>query len=131
MKQFVTWLPVDVAAVAMLDLLKSSPKVSSPCTYVNLVHPHPVEWNKLFEVASNHLQVELVPYKDWLERLRSFKDRGTAESSDHLLEFFLQSRGLGDGIFTRDRTLELCPSLRGTKPLDGQDMLKYLVFWGL
>ncbi|KXN82193.1 Polyketide synthase HetM [Leucoagaricus sp. SymC.cos] len=126
----VTWLPVDDAAKAIVHLLKS-PSASPSCSYISLVHPSPVDWNKLFGAAAKSLQLDFIAYEDWLKKLQSHRENlanGAAEAPDDLTEFFLQGN-LGDGRFTMDRTLELCPSLRTVEPLEPTDILKYLAFW--
>lgn len=125
-----TWLPVDDAAAAILDLLKTSQTIPSPCAYINLVHPHPISWNKIFETAADRLELTLVPHDEWFKQLRSRKGslvNGTAEASD-LTEFFLQGK-FGDGKFAMDHTLQLCPTLKEVKPLGSADVIKYLEFW--
>ncbi|KAJ3572833.1 hypothetical protein NP233_g2821 [Leucocoprinus birnbaumii] len=127
----VTWLPVDSAATALLDLFKYSSKSSAPCAYVNLVHPSPVNWDVLFKAAANHLKLNFIGYDDWLDQLRDRKGtfaNGTAEASDDLADFFLRGH-LGDGNFAMEHTLELCSSLKAVQTLDSADVLRYLSFW--
>ncbi|KXN87847.1 L-aminoadipate-semialdehyde dehydrogenase large subunit, partial [Leucoagaricus sp. SymC.cos] len=127
----VSWLPVDNAAEAIVDLLKISPTASPSCVYINLVHPSPVAWNKLFEAAVESLHIDFIVYEDWLKKLQSRRENlidDLAEASDDLMEFFLQGK-LGGGLFTMDWTLELCLTLGTLKPLEPTDILKYLVFW--
>ncbi|KAF7761593.1 hypothetical protein Agabi119p4_9585 [Agaricus bisporus var. burnettii] len=127
----VTWLPVDAAATAFLDLLKYSGNASPPIAYLNLVHPQPTPWNDLFKAVADHLQLDFIPYNKWTELLRSkanvLADQDHEASTD--LTGFLSGDHLGAGKFKLDITLENCPSLKDVKALEGEDLIKCLDFW--
>lgn len=128
-----TWLPVDAAATAFLDLLKHSGNASPapPIAYLNLVHPRPTPWNDLFKSVADHLQLDFIPYNKWTELLRSkanvLADQDHEASTD--LTGFLSGDHLGAGKFKLDITLENCPSLKDVKALEGEDLIKCLDFW--
>ena len=60
-------LPSDVVAGAVLDLMcaQESPSV------VNVVHPRPVPWSRIFNAISDTLgsRLPLVPFNQWLAKL--------------------------------------------------------------
>lgn len=58
---------MDTVAGAVLNLIVSS---ESP-SVVNVVHPRPVSWTKVFNTISNTLgsHIPLVSYHDWLAKL--------------------------------------------------------------
>ncbi|KAG9010812.1 hypothetical protein FRB94_009719 [Tulasnella sp. JGI-2019a] len=62
---YITWLPVDVAASAILDLRDSKHQT------LHITHPHPVAWSLLMRSFSSLLHVPLIPFKNWVERLES------------------------------------------------------------
>ncbi|OCB92288.1 acetyl-CoA synthetase-like protein [Sanghuangporus baumii] len=61
----VSWLPIDIAAEVIAELRNSVAPV------LHLAHPHPVPWSSVFQVASQELQLPLVPYNDWFRALTS------------------------------------------------------------
>ncbi|KXN91843.1 hypothetical protein AN958_11866 [Leucoagaricus sp. SymC.cos] len=127
----ISWLSVDDAAKTIVDLLKILPTALPSCIYINLVHPSPVAWNKLFEVAVESFYIDFIVYENWLKKLQLHRENPAgdlAEISDNLMESFFQDK-LGDGLFMMDQTLELCPTLRILKSLGLTDILKYLAFW--
>ncbi|KAJ7753642.1 hypothetical protein DFH07DRAFT_921322 [Mycena maculata] len=91
----VTWLPVQVAAAAIIDFLEIGPSTR----IVHLVNPQPVPWSTLGKIIASELSVPLVPYAEWLSRVESASK--TRKSSGpfrapRLLEFF-RSRNLSTG----------------------------------
>lgn len=63
--QEVSWLPVNVAAAALVDFLEAP----GSTFIVHLIHPRPVTWSALAAVLSSELSVALVPYASWLEKV--------------------------------------------------------------
>jgi hypothetical protein len=127
----VDWLPVDVAAAAILDIAKHTGNSPRPVTYLNLVHPKPTPWNDIFKMVADHLQLDLVPYDKWSELLGAKKialATGDHEDSGDLTEF-LSGGQLGGRGFQMDVALEKCPSLNNVKALDGGDLIKSVIFW--
>lgn len=61
------FLPFDIAAGALLDMLHAS----SPTHIVHLIHPRPVCWNAIARHIAAELSVKLVPYREWLARLEN------------------------------------------------------------
>lgn len=54
--KLVSWLQVDVAASALLEMCSSAEPV------LHVVHPNPVEWRLIVESISKNLAVESIPY---------------------------------------------------------------------
>ena len=81
--QYVAWLPVDDAAVALVDFTDSAEKV------LHLRHPRPVTWPDVFKHFSSELNLPLVPYTDWVTRL----EHGLVASNDASA-----TRGLEHGL---------------------------------
>jgi len=61
----VTWLPVNVAASALVDFLEAP----SSTPIVHLIHPRPVTWSTLAAILSSELSVPVVSYATWLEKV--------------------------------------------------------------
>lgn len=89
--QEISWLPIDIAAAAIVDLDDAVDSV------VHVVHPRPVCWSTIMEPLADILKVPLVPYKEWLSKLEnvaansSLQDRLSSRySAVKLLAFFQQ-----------------------------------------
>ncbi|XP_006456444.1 hypothetical protein AGABI2DRAFT_211390 [Agaricus bisporus var. bisporus H97] len=124
----VTWLPVDTAAAAILDILKKTPP-----TFLNLVHPRPRAWNDIFKATADYLQLGFISYEEWAKQLYARKDTIVHEIQDasvDLVDFFLRGQ-FGDGRYTMDVTLETCPSLKNLEPLEMTHVIKSLPFWNI
>ncbi|EED83358.1 predicted protein [Postia placenta Mad-698-R] len=61
------FLPFDIAANALLDMLHAS----SPTHIVHLIHPRPVCWNVIARHIAKEFSVKLVPYRKWLALLEN------------------------------------------------------------
>jgi hypothetical protein len=129
--QAVTWLPVDAAATAILDIVKHSGNPSPPIAYLNLVHPRPTPWDDIFKAAADHLHLDFVSYDKWVELLglkeNALSDQNLGASED--LRGFLSGGQFGESRFRVDVTLESCPSLKDVKALEGVDLIKSIDFW--
>ncbi|EED78057.1 predicted protein [Postia placenta Mad-698-R] len=63
----VDFLPFDVGAAALVDMLDAS----SPTHIAHLVHPRPTSWNAIAGPIAAALGVELVPFAEWHARLEA------------------------------------------------------------
>ncbi|THH15912.1 hypothetical protein EW146_g4654 [Bondarzewia mesenterica] len=63
-REAVSWIPVDIAASALLDMLGSNEPV------LHLVHPHSVDWSVISDTASQLLGVPSIPYTEWAAKLQ-------------------------------------------------------------
>ncbi|CCM00168.1 uncharacterized protein FIBRA_02196 [Fibroporia radiculosa] len=71
----VSWMPVDIAAAALVEMLDSS------CPVLHLRHPLPVQWSCIMGHFSSMLCLPLVPYAEWVLKLeRSMADAEKARS---------------------------------------------------
>jgi hypothetical protein len=127
----VTWLPVDAAATAVLDIVKQSENPSPPIAHLNLVHPLPTAWDDIFKPVADHMHIDFISYDKWVELLSL---KGNALSDGDLgvsaeLRGFLSAGRFGGSQFKMDVTLDSCPSLKGVKAIEGSDLVKSIEFW--
>ncbi|KAJ7870004.1 hypothetical protein B0H13DRAFT_2557202 [Mycena leptocephala] len=85
----VTWLPVHIAAAAIIDFLETAPGTQ----IVHLINPRPVTWSTLANIIAADRGVPLVPYTEWLSQLENVAQKQTQEDSKsfralRLLPFF-------------------------------------------
>ncbi|KZT25651.1 hypothetical protein NEOLEDRAFT_1064539 [Neolentinus lepideus HHB14362 ss-1] len=79
----VSWLPADVAATAMLDILNCRDSV------LHLRHPMPIAWNDMAIPLAQLLDVTTVPFPEWLACLeREWKAQGVRPVSPYLVSAF-------------------------------------------
>ncbi|KZT01340.1 acetyl-CoA synthetase-like protein [Laetiporus sulphureus 93-53] len=138
----VDWVPLDVAAQAMVEFTKAS----HDYIVVHLVHPHPVSWSSIANSLSRELSVSLVEYTEWLARLESLLDSSHSESLEEvealrdmralrLLPFFrglARTRGgnaLGFPELAVEKAKNLSPTLANGAPLTADDAVKWLTYW--
>lgn len=100
---------------------------------LHLVSPRPVDWDIIFDSIANVLQVPVVPYPKWLDKLKSLASK-VDSTHNHtpvlsLVDFF------GRGVFGDEITLETTKaekasmSLARMKPLDEKDAQNWLTYW--
>ncbi|KAI0060607.1 polyketide synthase [Artomyces pyxidatus] len=143
----VSWLPVDIAAAAMIDMLYTpTPEV------LHLCHPSPIPWNQMMEFFASSLHLPIVPYPDWLSLLESGFLASSSSSGAvpllqpalRLLEFFshvqawmsgssnparLESNGLVPRL-AMEEGLRISATLDKTLPqLRESDVAQWLAYW--
>ncbi|KAJ7844462.1 hypothetical protein B0H13DRAFT_2411530 [Mycena leptocephala] len=85
----VTWLPVHIAAAAIIDFLETAPGTQ----IVHLINPRPGTWSTLANIIAADRDIPLVPYTEWLSQLENVAQKQTQEDSKsfralRLLPFF-------------------------------------------
>ncbi|KAF4618223.1 hypothetical protein D9613_011591 [Agrocybe pediades] len=143
----VDWIPVHLAAKAMVDYRRAGSPGSS--SLVHLVHPQPTPWAKLASIAAQELSVPLVSYTEWLQKLEGTVTQNgesaemTVESLKaipalRLLDFYrvvasnLQKDGNAFGLprLSCENAVRLSPTLsEGIPPLGEEDVKSWLSFW--
>ena len=81
------WLPVHVAAIALFQIRNVSE------TYIHLAHPRTTSWITLAEVVARELNVELVDYDHWIERLFGNNSEDKTHHAVRLLQAYRASGG--------------------------------------
>ncbi|KAI0028244.1 acetyl-CoA synthetase-like protein [Vararia minispora EC-137] len=76
----VSWIPVDIAAVALCEMTSSSEPI------MHLSSPTPISWNAVFAVFAEVLGIPLIAHTEWVERLRDAVEevtlRGKVDAED-------------------------------------------------
>lgn len=138
--QTVNWLPVDVAAAAMVEMFDSPPGV------YHLTHPSPVSWAIPMQEAARIMNVPLVPYAQWLAALEKQASSPTSETLKNnpalrLLDFFryttrrrnltTKTENFLEPELSCAKALKESPTLRSitSTPLGAQDVLKWIGYW--
>ncbi|MCJ1385827.1 hypothetical protein MMC17_008951 [Xylographa soralifera] len=130
-KRLVDWLPVDIAAGTIKDILtEKNPHMCQRCTVFNIVNPSPLPWSILLEILQEcqldrkeDRMVE-VPIQAWTKHL----SRAEAENEEgdrclpavRLLDFF-EAMALEDSqvpCFGTTNTWKVSETLRGCLPVN-------------
>ena len=141
--QEITWIPVDVAATAVIEMRTSNEP------FVNLVHPKPAPAPLIFSAFANALGVPLVSYGDWLAALESSRSEGSdaavAEAIENpaliLLDFFRSvyrpvsaldrdREAFGFPSAAIDRALIAAPiQLANVPPISEENVVSWMTYW--
>ncbi|KAI0369579.1 acetyl-CoA synthetase-like protein [Pilatotrama ljubarskyi] len=125
----VSWVPVDMAASALLEMLCGGEGA------LHLTSPRPVPWNAVFGVLAEQLGVTLVPASEWLAKLRqAAQDTGSAGAAKHepahaLLPFFEAAMSAKQVEFETARAVRVSRALASMNPLGEEDVKKWVRFW--
>lgn len=76
--QAVAWIPMDVVASTVNDLIHSTDNTAQ---LLNVVHPRPTSWNDIFTSVNTELATQLpfVPYAQWLDKLSALASDASIE----------------------------------------------------
>lgn len=125
----VSWLQIDVAASALLEMSGSEESV------LHVVHPKPVEWRFLVDSISSILSLEVIPYDAWIARMQEYVRTRVGSSKEQLkevpglslLDFF---NGLGDEpVLETTKAVRVSPSLNNAERLQASDVEKWINYW--
>ncbi|THV08180.1 acetyl-CoA synthetase-like protein [Dendrothele bispora CBS 962.96] len=141
----ITWIPAQLASRALVDILNiPSDGPGSPC-YVHLIHPRPISWSKLAETIASRLQVELVSYSEWFDRLNQAGKLDPEAAKNiaalKILPFYKDVLARVDASDCEafafpeievKQALQLSPTLsnRDIKQLGEDDAERWLSYWG-
>ncbi|KAI0659473.1 acetyl-CoA synthetase-like protein [Cubamyces menziesii] len=125
-----SWVPVDVAASALLEMLFSGEQV------LHLSSPRSASWNDVFAPLAEQLGVALVSVSEWLNRLRQSAqeaDRGPNvaghESAYNLVPFFEAALSRKEVPFDTQKAVKASPTLANMNQIGREDAMKWVQFW--
>jgi hypothetical protein len=124
---------------------------NSPESMLHLAHPNPVPWNAIFGRIASILNVDLVPYSDWLSRLDSkrleFEGEATAKRGSggnakrpnafNLLDIFYRPAVIHSDPETEaflpristEASKRVVPSFGSMRQLNDDDVDRWLTYW--
>lgn len=130
------WLPVDIAAVAIVELVfrSRSEDDGKDARVFHVSNKTPLSWNTEFlpALASNNLSFETVPPQEWLRRLEK------AVPDHRLLQFFKRVYGVGrdeqaprrrGGAVDLSGARKYSSALSGATKIDKELVGKFLNYW--
>ena len=124
----VSWVPVDVAAFALLEMRHSDQPV------LHLTSPRPARWEQIFTPISVKLGIPFVPSEEWIARLGQEVASKTLSAGDlssgfALYGFFKNAMAAEDVVFTNEKALVASPILLGSEELREGDVLRWMESW--
>ncbi|KZT61198.1 acetyl-CoA synthetase-like protein [Calocera cornea HHB12733] len=147
----VSWIPTDVAAESIIEVMHGSADTpSGTSTYLHLVHPHPVSWDSMLAPLATQLDCTLVPFSKWLRALSEAAEDHTEVTRNpaiKLLDFYRQiaeSEGarepetvtipkareaMGLPNLETDQAEARSETLRKLKPLGEEDAQRWMAYW--
>ena len=117
-----------------------SSKATPPALHLHLVNPTPSQWDDVFDHIAKKLDVPLIPYPEWLSKLREASatvQNAQAHSALRLLEFY-GSLNQGSGpeagglpLCNTEVTRGVCPVLNGEglRDVDAEEIQRWLDYW--
>ncbi|TCD65346.1 putative NRPS-like protein biosynthetic cluster [Steccherinum ochraceum] len=145
-----SFMLMDTVVHTVTDIMLTLRKQTPP-EIVNVVHPHPVSWNKLFEGINEALteRLEMVPFQEWLSRVEVMSNGATATDMADIpaikLLSFLRAFAQGDKLrnvpegcrfmaggmadYATTKAESLSPSLHKASPLTKKDAAMWVQYW--
>ncbi|KAH9951150.1 hypothetical protein B0H21DRAFT_855734, partial [Amylocystis lapponica] len=140
----VAWVPMDVVAHAMVDVLTSE---HTPML-VNFLHPRPVPWSEVLDAMNHELELALpcVPLEDWVRKLEDISESASAQDMEKtpavkLLQYFrdivvLERLKQGEDFevggvprFETSKAQSVSPALATLRCLGAEDVKAWIQYW--
>ena len=134
----ISLLPLQVTAQALVQVLDA--KTRPLATHLHLVNPTPFRWDDVFDYIAKKLDVPLVPYVEWLSKLKEVSttiQNAQDYSALRLLGFYeslVQDSGSEAGGLrpcNTEVTRGVCPVLEGEglKDIKAEEIEGWLDYW--
>ncbi|KAL1701566.1 hypothetical protein EV121DRAFT_211887 [Schizophyllum commune] len=137
-EQLMPWLPMDVTAHALLDIV-FSPKPLEPS--YNLVHPRPISFSRIMRFVQRSLasttgvELSFVPFKDWMARLEDAARRPGVSARDvpgiKLIPFLhdVCAGGTFGRDFAMEKMMRISSALRDLDHICQADVDAWVRYW--
>lgn len=127
------WTPVDQASGTLCDLLLS-PRATDPIYHID--NPVRQPWKQMISVLADLLGVDsttgVVPFEEWLRRVRSFqgpvRDNPAAQLVDFLDDNFIRM-SCGGLLLDTAKAYARSPTLTSVGPVENATVQKYIDYW--
>ncbi|CAK5275098.1 unnamed protein product [Mycena citricolor] len=128
----IAWLSPEAVSQAIVDVAVCEERAPGA---MNLVHPRPVAWDVIMTGIAGTLDLPLIAFPEWIERLKQAAVDATPEDFERipgikLIEFF-ESAGVATGAiqFATGVSQEYSPAFRNLKFLDSDDAKRWITYW--
>ncbi|KAI2602598.1 putative polyketide synthase [Hypoxylon sp. NC1633] len=128
-----SWTPVNEVAGTLADLLLSDNK---PYPVYHIDNPVRQPWKETLPVMADALGIprdRIIPFKEWLQRVRSFPGKAEWDNPAALLVDFLEQdferMSCGGVLLGTEKTLAHSTTFRGVGPVGPDVVHKYMHAW--
>ncbi|KAI0769296.1 acetyl-CoA synthetase-like protein [Trametes elegans] len=125
-----SWVPVDVAASALLEMVREDERV------LHLVAPRPAVSAEIYAALAAQLGVPLVPAPEWLDELRRSAASARAgpsvdghKAAHSLLPFFEGQLLAKEGKISTEKAVKVSGALEHLQPVSAEDAARWVTFW--
>ncbi|RDL38497.1 Acetyl-CoA synthetase-like protein [Venustampulla echinocandica] len=133
----IDWVPINIAATVIADILMSNPSPSAPYTVHNITNPHPTPYPSLithFLTLTGNPNLQSIPMKEWTSRLSALADSNPEIPGVRLLPFFEMMADLNDDsvpskVFETAKTRRMSVALRECGPFCREWLEAYVRVW--
>ncbi|KAJ5547161.1 hypothetical protein N7494_004746 [Penicillium frequentans] len=128
---FASWLPLDIAAATVSDLLLDP---AHPRMVYHIENPARQPWHELLGHLSAHLGLPTIPYKEWLSRMETTADseKGPPNPAKKLKELFEEDflhMSCGSVVMSTTSATSVSAALRSATPVSLETLLLYIEQW--
>ncbi len=131
--QTCTWIPLDIAAGALIDFSRAKSTVGT----VHLVHPKAQSSKAIFTIIGQELNLPLVPYAEWVRKLEACLASVQDVPALKLLDFFkagldvqLEGReAIGIPEMSCEGAIRCSTRLQRVQPIQSPEVISWLDYW--
>ncbi|KAJ5634594.1 type I iterative polyketide synthase [Penicillium herquei] len=127
-----SWCPVNDVAAALGELLLSE---SATDLIYHIDNPSRQTWQEIISILARALglgQESIVPFSQWVDRVRGFRGSTTDNPALQLIDFFdyyFVPMSCGGLILDTTKSLQYSKTLRDQGPINEDLMMKYIARW--
>ncbi|CAL3963137.1 unnamed protein product [Diplocarpon coronariae] len=139
----ISWIPVDLLAQIIVDLLLSPSPAPAPTSYYHLENPHPGTWSSLIPTILSFYaspsqtpptKLSVVPFTEWVSLLEASARDADADVEHNpgikLLDFYKEaSQSAASPKLETENTEKGSATMRGLKAVGGEWMATWLAQW--
>jgi thioester reductase-like protein len=129
----VDWMPVDVAAAVVCELVSIGSGIPEVCQVYNIVNPQTTTWAEFSSELAAYKDMKRVTFSDWIELLKERVESGEEKDTPAtgLVDFFESACAAGKGKPAIDcsKSLILSPTLKGAQGISVELMEQWIGQW--
>jgi thioester reductase-like protein/acyl-CoA synthetase (AMP-forming)/AMP-acid ligase II len=129
----IDWMPVDVAAAALCEIMFVGSETRESCQVYNIVNPQTTTWTDLLPELAAYKDLKRVALFDWVRLLEEHVESGYGRNipAAGLVEFFesaCETEKRKPSI-DNSKSLALSPALRNAQPISVELMERWISQW--
>lgn len=129
----IDWMPVDVAAATVCEIMFAGSENREVCQVYNIVNPQKTTWTDSLPELAAYKNLKRVALSDWVRLLKEHVESGHGRNvpAAGLVEFFESACGTEKRKLSIDnsKSLALSPALRNAQPISVELMERWISQW--